>query len=272
MTPRPPSPLDGLRARRRQFGAIHAAAAAAKAIVDRISELLEARLLAIEASRGTLGPAHRAYRDHSVPDNREIWSNWDWRARGGEEWSESPEWKQALIEDVLEPTMPEHGVIVEIGPGGGRWSELLQPRAHRLVLIDSSERPLEVCRERFAAAGNVECLRNDGTDLAAVDDRGADAVWSFDVFVHIAPVDVAAYLSEIARVLAPGGVAVIHHSGRQDERDPQHQWRAPMTAGLFASLARERGLTVERQFDSWRDGRFDVGVYGDVISVLRAPH
>ena len=42
-----------------------------------------------------------------------------------------------------------------------------------------------------------------------------------------------------------------------------------MTALLFANLARDRGLSVERQFDTWEGGRFGVQPHGDVISELR---
>jgi hypothetical protein len=43
-----------------------------------------------------------------------------------------------------------------------------------------------------------------------------------------------------------------------------------MTAELFAALARERGLAVERVVRSWGDGQA-LGGYGDVITVLRKP-
>ena len=99
-----------------------------------------------------------------------------------------------------------------------------------------------------------------------------DAVWSFDVFVHVAPGGQAGYLSEIARVLRPGGVAAIHHAdGRNRGVAPSRSgWRAPMTAVLFAVLARERGLVVERVVRSWSSGPGLDG-FGDAITVLRRP-
>ena len=42
-----------------------------------------------------------------------------------------------------------------------------------------------------------------------------------------------------------------------------------MTAALFANLARERGLVVERQFDTWAGGRYGVRRQGDVVTQLR---
>ena len=97
-----------------------------------------------------------------------------------------------------------------------------------------------------------------------------DAVWSFDVFVHVAPLDQVGYLGEIARVLRPGGVAAIHHAdGRNRGQLPSRLgWRAPMSAGLFAALAEERGFALREHIRSWSGGRHDLGAFGDVITVL----
>jgi len=219
-----------------------------------------------------LGPAHRAWRDNSPGENRERWNRWDW-SRFGEEWSASEEWKQALVDEVLLPTIPAGGTVLEIGPGGGRWSVVLAPRSERLILVDVAQRPLELVRERLAGAENVEYVVTDGSALTGVRDASVDAVWSFDVFVHVAPRDQAGYVAEIARVLRPGGVAAIHHAdGRNRGIAPSRRgWRAPMTVELFTSLAREHDLAVERVVRAWGEGRHGLDAYGDVVSVLRRP-
>jgi SAM-dependent methyltransferase len=218
-----------------------------------------------------LGPAHLRWRGNSPVDNCRRWSTYDWSGRG-EEWNSSPEWKQALIEHVLARWIPKGAIALEIGPGAGRWTQALLVRASRLVLADVSERPLMLCRERFNDAASIEYILSSGSDLPGVDDGSIQAVWSFDVFVHLAPRDQAAYLEEIARVLAPGGVAVLHHSDGYDRgRLPSRfGWRSPMSRGLFAALAVERGLRIERQLDCWGpDGRYDLGAYADAITVCR---
>lgn len=264
------SRADPLRTRlpalARELGFAYVVLAGARRVLGAAASWVEDRLLAIEGARGVLGPAHRRWDRHTVAANRAVWSQWDWRA-GGEEWTESPEWKDALVRDVLRPSMPEGGTILEIGPGAGRWSAVLLERAERLILVDITERTLELCRERLGDDPRVSYLRTDGSSLSGVPEESVDAVWSFDAFVHIAPVDVDAYLGEIARVLRAGGGALIHHTGRRDPRG----WRSPMTATLFAALARDHGLVVERQFDSWAGGRFDVRPHGDVITALRKP-
>lgn len=271
------APAQGSRAyiaRFREFGLAHAAISALRSVARRMSQVLygvvdalEAQLLRIEGEKGLLGPAHRAYAGHSSGENRAIWQTWDW-SRRGEEWddTEQPEeWRASLIEHVLLPELAAGGAVLEIGPGGGRWSETIVQRADRLVLVDVAERVLDLCRERFAAAANVEYVLTGGSSLQDVADDSIDLVWSFDAFVHIAPLDVASYLSEVSRVLKPGGRAVIHHAGRF-RRGPG--WRSPMTGALFGRLAQERGLRVVRQFDSWGDGRFGVRTNQDVITVL----
>jgi SAM-dependent methyltransferase len=248
----------------RDFGKGYAALALSRKVAGWLPEKIDERMLAIEGRRGVLGPAHRRWTQHSVTTNREVWTTWAWE-QGGEEWTASEAWKQSLIEHVLDPTMPRGGTILEIGPGAGRWTETLHARADQLVLADITDTTLGLCRERLGDPPNVSYVRTDGSGLRDVASDSVDAVWAFDTFVHIAPLDVAGYLADVGRVLRDGGLAVIHHSGRRDSEG----WRAPMTGALFATLAREAGLEVERQFDTWDDERYGVRLQGDVVTQLR---
>ena len=191
----------------------------------------------------------------------------------GEEWTESADWKAAFVDEVLLTSVPPGGTVLEIGPGGGRWSDILVPRAAHAILVDVTPKALELCRTRLAGADDVAFVLSRGSDLPGVADASVDVVWSFDVFVHVAPVDQAGYLAEIARVLRPGGSAVIHHAdGRNRGRVPSAVgWRTPMSSRLFRRLAEERGLVGEREIRSWGRGRFGLETFGDAISVVRRP-
>ena len=263
--------LRSLTERARREGPRAALAHAARRAAAGVAAAVEDRRLEREQRRGVLGPAHRGWGEHSAAENRRRWTSWDWTAHG-EEWTASAEWKQALIDEVLLPHVPASSAVLEIGAGGGRWSEVLRTRARELTLVDVTPHVLEVLGERFGGDPRVRLVLSHGADLPGVPDRSIDVVWSFDVFVHVAPLDQAAYLTEIARVLVPGGRAVIHHAdGRNRGRIPSRGgWRAPMSANLFAALARERGLTVAGHVRSWADGRHDFEAYGDVITVLSA--
>jgi len=258
--------VKGLAALTRRFGVRYVLLSIASKATGWLPGRIDDLLLAIEGRDGVLGPAHRRWTQHSVTTNREIWSGWEWSG-GGEEWTASEQWKASLVGEVLAPTMPEGGTILEIGPGAGRWTEELHARADHLVLVDITDTTLELCRQRLGDPGDVTYVRTDGTGLRGVDSASIDAIWAFDAFVHIAPLDIESYLRDICRVLCDGGVALIHHTGRRDRAG----WRAPMSGPLFANLAREHGLIVERQFDRWGDGRYGVHLQGDVVTVLRRP-
>jgi ubiquinone/menaquinone biosynthesis C-methylase UbiE len=126
-----------------------------------------------------LGPAHRRWRP-PIDSHRRYWSTYDW-SELSEEWTASPEWKRGLIKDVLGRWILDGGVVLEIGPGAGRWSEVLASRASRLVLADVSEPTLELCRERFNGDTRIQYILSSGSDLLGVENGSIEAVWSFDV-------------------------------------------------------------------------------------------
>lgn len=204
---------------------------------------------------------------NSVALNRAIWDAWDWNA-GGEEWTPSPDWKESCIRCVLDRHLPRGGRLLEIGPGGGRWTEPLIGRSDDYIGLDVSAAAVEKCRERFIHEPRARFQLGSGQDLAGVEDRSVEAIWSFDVFVHINAATVARYLDEFARVLKPGGVAVIHHGGVGGNAGG---WRSDLTREHMQALLAERPFALVESFDSWLDDgrRFDVAGYQDVISVFR---
>ena len=198
----------------------------------------------------------------------DIWDLLPWEKERGEEWTVSAEWKKALIDDVLLKYVKPGTAVLEIGPGAGRWTEILQPMARSLTVVDVSAKAIDMCKKRFSSATNITFFLTGNTCLGFIPDGSIDAIWSFDVFVHINPDDTDSYLSEFKRVLAPGGIAVIHHP---KDGGSHGGCRSRMTARLFAALLEKHGLNLVRQFDSWgENGRYDLFRYRDCISVFRA--
>ena len=198
-----------------------------------------------------------------------IWDSWAWEADGGEKWTASGAWKESVIREVLRPRVPVGSDVLEVGPGAGRWTETLAELAGSLTLVDISSRCIEICRDRFGHLGSVSFYLTSGSDLPFIDDRRIDVVWSFDVFVHLAAADIEGYISEFARVLRPGGLAVVHHAAGGGL---QGGWRSAMTKEEFNEIANQAGFTVVEQFDSWGpSGEFVVPEQQDLISVIRKP-
>ena len=211
------------------------------------------------------------HRPNTVNNNVSVWSRWDWSQRG-EEWSNNPEWKKSLVDHVLLHYMNGRETILEIGPGGGRWTEYLAGVANRLTIVDITTVCIDICKERFKEFSHITYHVNNGNDLNLLGDARYDGIWSWDVFVHIAAADIRSYVHQIALLLNPGGVAVIHHSKHGVSRTG---WRSDMTAAKMLEFSSEAGLVVERQFESWGNGQFRIwpGLpledSPDTISILR---
>tara|TARA_Y100000310_G_scaffold274205_2_gene290070 strand:+ start:11807 stop:12436 length:630 start_codon:yes stop_codon:yes gene_type:complete len=204
---------------------------------------------------------------NSIERNTEVWQNWDWSLHG-EEWTPSYAWKQHIIDRLIIPYMKEGGVILEIGPGGGRWTEELISLADTLILVDLCEACITHCRQRFQGHTHIQCIKNDGKSLAAMSSNSIDSIFSFDVFVHIAPDDIASYVAEFHRVLKPGGIGVIHHA----KEGRNTGWRSDMTAEKFASLVQNNSLHLITQFSGWDDnGNPMMQSQKDVFTVLQKP-
>lgn len=164
----------------------------------------------------------------------------------GDEWNDdgSPErgrerfYFQAYIERWLRPGM----TVLEIGPGGGKWTVLMAPRAKRVIVLDVAEEMLTRTRTRCEALGltNVEYVLANGEDFQPVASGSIDFVFSYDVFVHIALEDTWPYAQEMARVLVDGGLGACHYA----IGSPPEAWDR-----------------IERQNDWFRFGRHTLGQY-----------
>jgi SAM-dependent methyltransferase len=162
--------------------------------------------------------------------------------------------------------LPSYERALEIGCGVGRNTVHFARRFARVDGIDVSPTMVRIAREQDPPA-NVVFAATSGQDLAAFADAGFDLVFSNLVFQHI-PEDevVASYLREIARVLRPGGVAVLQFDTRAlglgaraaralpDRLLPaarrRHIRRYPRSPDTVRAWAAEAGLVVARERDA----------------------
>lgn len=118
-----------------------------------------------------------------------------------------------LEEKFVAPYLSGTGLEgMEIGPGGGRLTELLLKRSAVLHAVDGSKSMLGTLRQRFANDSRLRYHHTDGSSLPALPANSLDYVAAFDVFVHFEPRLVYWYLKQIASVLKPGGVGIVHYS------------------------------------------------------------
>ena len=104
--------------------------------------------------------------------------------------------------------------VLEIGPGGGKWTVRIAPKVKKIIVMDVSEEMLKLTKKRCELEGinNVEYLLANGKDFQPIADESIDFFFSYDVFVHIALEDTWAYAQEMFRILSPGSLGVCHHA------------------------------------------------------------
>lgn len=204
---------------------------------------------------------------NTIPANRDLWSRYDWSTYG-EEWTGSPKFKAGIIDNILTPNIPAGSRILEIGPGAGRWTEVLLGLSKQITLVDLTPECIRLCRERFAKAANVSYFVNDGKDLSFVPPASIDRIWSFDVFVHIQSSDVDDCVRQFATILTPGGRGIIHHSAKGTSAK---LWRSDMTAERMAEFCIKYGLKVIEQRSEWGDFKINAE-NRDVVTFFERPH
>lgn len=110
--------------------------------------------------------------------------------------------------------LPDHGRAVEIGCGVGRNTVHLARHFERVDGVDISPTMISSALARGVPEG-VHLHAVSGRDLRPLPDGAFALAFSHLVFQHVESAqDIAAYLRETARVLEPGGVAVLHFDTR----------------------------------------------------------
>ena len=97
-------------------------------------------------------------------------------------------------------------VVADLGCGAGFFSGYLGSRVERVIAVDHSPAMLREARAALSQDANVE-FRAGELDALPLEDGEVDAVVANLVLHHVA--DFAPVVAEMARVLRPGGTAVI---------------------------------------------------------------
>ena len=139
--------------------------------------------------------------------------------------------------DLLRPD----ATVLDIGCGIGRIERRLAPLVGTITAIDVSSGMIEEARRRCRDLANVAFDQCSGRNLAGFRDRSFDLVLSVDSFPYLFAADpeiAARHLRDAARVLRPGGAAVIlNFSYRGDEEADRRD---------IERLARVNGFRIRR--------------------------
>ncbi len=67
-------------------------------------------------------------------------------------------------------------------------------------------------RQRFGEMPGLRYYHSDGKTLPVLAPASLDYIIAFDVFVHFEPRLVYWYVQQIARLLKPGGIGILHYA------------------------------------------------------------
>jgi ubiquinone/menaquinone biosynthesis C-methylase UbiE len=96
--------------------------------------------------------------------------------------------------------------VLEIGPGPGITTGIIRPRAPRMTLLEIDPWSVATLRERFGSDSDVTVVQGDATRMPFEDDRFSSAI-CLTMLHHVPSVaEQDSLLSEVRRVLRPGGI------------------------------------------------------------------
>ena len=134
----------------------------------------------------------------------------------------------------------------DLGCGTGQVAASLAPFVARVIAVDGSAAMLQAARKRLSGFDNVELRRGDLEELP-IDDGRLDAATLMLVLHHVPEPEKA--LAETARVLKPGGRAVIvdmlPHDRESYRQQMGHVWLG-FSEDHLTDLLADSGLTEIR--------------------------
>jgi SAM-dependent methyltransferase len=160
---------------------------------------------------------------------------------------ETPGNLSKVVKRYLLPHVTPDSAVLEIGPGGGRWTQFLIG-AREVTLVELNAQFFPYLRKRFRRQRRkLHFYETSGYELHGIEDDSVDFVFSFGTFVHIEREGIDEYLGEIARVLRSGGTTTIQYADRTKpfiQTVPDFGGFSDMNAPRMEGLIAGHGLEV----------------------------
>jgi len=144
-----------------------------------------------------------------------------------------------FVQEALLSLLPREWVVADLGCGTGQLAARLAPHVARVVGVDASAAMLRAARRRAAGLANLE-LRQGRLEALPVEAAACDAALMVLVLTYVP--EPGAALREMARILRPGGRAVVVDLLRHDRDEFRHRmgqqclgWEPAELAGLLGA-------------------------------------
>jgi SAM-dependent methyltransferase len=145
----------------------------------------------------------------------------------------------------LKPYLFPDATVLEIGPGGGRWTRYMLG-VKKIYAVDCHEELLNELK-RNVGKKNIEFIRNGGFDFPGVPDQAIDFLFSFGTFVHLDLDIIQKYLENMRRILKPAGVVVLQYSDKNKPLAKANIGFSENTPEIMRPLVLKNGFRIQEE-------------------------
>jgi hypothetical protein len=149
----------------------------------------------------------------------------------------------AVVRDKwLRPYLKPDETVVEIGPGGGRWTQYMLA-VRMIYAVDLHQELLDELKKTFTQP-NLSFIRNNGTDFPGIAADSIDFLFSFGVFVHLDVDIIQQYLVNMRPVLKQGAMAVVQYSDKDKKAAQDNKTFADNNPRTMRKLLEDNGYAI----------------------------
>ncbi len=144
-----------------------------------------------------------------------------------------------FLHRYLRPHIRPGITVLEIGSGGGRWTNYMLEAA-KIIVVELNAEFFDTLRQRFSQQlAKFQFYQTRDYEMDGIPDQSVDFVFSFGTFVHIEPEGIQQYLQQIARVLKPGSKAVIQYANKETQRGQERTGFSEMVPAKMETFVKD---------------------------------
>lgn len=148
-----------------------------------------------------------------------------------------------IRDEFVIPFVDENKTALEIGSGGGRWTQFLL-KFGRLYVTDLNQQFFHYILDRFGPRPNISFSQSTGTDFPGIPKKSVDFVFSFGTFVHIDTDTIKEILKSIKTITKDNADIVIHYSEKNKPGGAKREKFSNNTREIMTKLVEEEGFSV----------------------------